>query len=81
MELEQLMLHTEALIFASQQPITQAELAEYLSNIVEVPIEPARIQQVTETIVEKYKSEHFPFELKETGGGYQFLTKSAYHQT
>jgi hypothetical protein len=55
MELEQLMLHTEALIFASQQPITQAELAEYLSNIVEAPIEPVRIQQVVETIGEKYK--------------------------
>ncbi len=81
MELEQLMLHTEALIFASQQPITQAELAEYLSNLVEAPIEPVRIQQVVETIGEKYKSEHFPFELKETGGGYQFLTKPAYHQT
>lgn len=81
MELEQLMLHTEALIFASQQPITQAELAEYLSNIVEAPIEAGRIQQVIETIGEKYESAHFPFELKETGGGFQFLTKPAYHQT
>ncbi len=81
MELEQLMLHTEALIFASQQPITQAELAEYISNVVETPVEPERIQQVIETIGEKYRSAHFPFELKETGGGYQFLTKSAYHQT
>ncbi len=30
---------------------------------------------------EKYQAEYYPFELREIGGGYQFLTKKAFHKT
>lgn len=81
MDLEQLILHVEALVFASQQPIVAGELLEHISNVTEEHIDLTRIEQALETIKEKYASAHYPFELKETGGGFQFLTKSSYHQT
>lgn len=81
MELEQLILHVEALIFSSQQPITQVELIELISNVVEEQIHGDRIALAIETIREKYDTAHYPFGLVSSGGGYQFLTKAAYHQT
>ncbi|RQO30420.1 SMC-Scp complex subunit ScpB [Taibaiella sp. KBW10] len=81
MELEQLILHVEALVFSSQQPLTQVELIELMSNVTEVPIPGERIALAIETVKEKYDTPHYPFQLTETGGGYQFLTKAAYHQT
>ena len=32
-------------------------------------------------IKQKYDNSHFPFQLVETGGGFQFLTKKAFHNT
>jgi len=31
--------------------------------------------------VEKYNSEFYPFEVRQSGGGWQFLTKKEYHKT
>ena len=81
MELEQLILHVEALIFSSQQPITQVELIELISNVVEEQIHGDRIALAIDTIREKYDTAHYPFGLVSSGGGYQFLTKASYHQT
>jgi len=81
MELEQLILHIEALIFASERPITQAELIEYASQSLELELEADRIQACIDAVREKYDTEFFPFQLKEIGGGYQFLTKKEYHKT
>lgn len=81
MELEQLILHVEALIFSSQQPITQVELIELISNVIEEQIHGDRIALAIDTIREKYDTPHYPFGLVSSGGGYQFLTKSAYHPT
>lgn len=81
MDFEQMILHVEALVFASQQPISANELLEHMSNVVEAPIELERMEQILATIQEKYDTPHYPFALTATGGGYQFLTKTAYHQT
>lgn len=81
MEIEQLMPHVEALIFASDRPLPQMEVYELLSNIVEEPLENDKISFCLEAVREKYNTDYYPFELSETGGGYQFLTKKTYHQT
>ena len=81
MELEQLILHIEALIFASERPITQAELTEYASQSLEMELEADRIAACIEAVREKYDTDFFPFQLREIGGGYQFLTKKEYHKT
>lgn len=81
MDIEQLMPHVEALIFASERPITQIELTEMIGQAMEESIEAERISTCIDAIREKYDAEYYPFQLKEAGGGYQFLTKKAFHKT
>lgn len=81
MDIEQLMLHVEALIFASERPVTQMEMIEMISQSVEDTIEIDRIGACIEAVREKYEAEYYPFQLREVGGGYQFLTKKAFHKT
>lgn len=81
MDIEQLMPHVEALIFASERPITMMEMTEMLGQALEQQIEGDRIVTCIDAIREKYEAEYYPFQLREAGGGYQFLTKKAYHKT
>ncbi|PZF73193.1 SMC-Scp complex subunit ScpB [Taibaiella soli] len=81
MDIEQLMPHVEALIFASERPITSAELTEMLGQAFETPVESELVASCIEVVREKYEADYFPFQLKEIGGGYQFLTKKAFHKT
>ncbi len=81
MDIEQLMMHVEALIFASERPVTQMELIEMISQTVEETIEADRIAACIDAVREKYEAEYYPFQLREIGGGYQFLTKKAFHKT
>jgi len=81
MDIEQLMPHIEALVFASERPITMIEMVDLLSQTFEEPIESDRIAACIEAVREKYSAEYYPFELREVGGGYQFLTKKEYHKT
>ncbi|WP_276133021.1 SMC-Scp complex subunit ScpB [Polluticoccus soli] len=81
MDIEQLMPHVEALIFASERPLTMVEMVEMLSNAFELPIEENRVATCIEAVREKYDASYYPFQLREAGGGYQFLTKKEYHRT
>ena len=81
MDIEQLMPHVEALIFASERPITQMEVTEMIGQAMEESIEAERVATCLDAIREKYEAHYYPFHLKEAGGGYQFLTKKAYHKT
>lgn len=81
MNVEQLMPHIEALIFASERPITIIELSEMLSQTFDDPLENERIMSSIEAIREKYDADYYPFQLREVGGGFQFLTKKQYHKT
>ena len=81
MDIEQLMPHVEALVFASDRPLTQIEMTEILGQALETVIESERIATCLDAIREKYDAEYYPFQLREIGGGYQFLTKKAFHKT
>ncbi|HTN46133.1 MAG TPA: SMC-Scp complex subunit ScpB [Flavipsychrobacter sp.] len=81
MDIEQLMLHVEALIFASERPITQMEIVEMVSQSMEESIEGEKIAATIDGIREKYEAAYYPFQLREVGGGFQFLTKKAFHKT
>jgi segregation and condensation protein B len=84
MELSQIIPHIEVLIFASDKPLTGAELLELVNNALGFIEDRAVLEQVTaalEAIREKYDSEFYPFEIRESGGGWQFLTKKEYHKT
>jgi segregation and condensation protein B len=40
-----------------------------------------QVEASIDGIVEKYNSEFYPFEVKQSGGGWQFLTKKDFHKT
>jgi len=84
MELSQIIPHIEALIFASDRPLGHAELLEMLNNALAFIEDRASIEQVEAAvggIKEKYDAEFYAFELRQIGGGWQFLTKKEYHKT
>lgn len=84
MEISELIPHIESLVFASDKPLTSAEVAELINQAFGFMEEKVAVEQVDaaiEGIVEKYNSEFYPFEVRQSGGGWQFLTKKEYHKT
>jgi segregation and condensation protein B len=84
MELSDLIPHIEALIFASDKPLTAMEMTELLNNafgFMDDKLTLDQIQTGIDGIVAKYNSEFYPFEVRESGGGWQFLSKKAFHKT
>jgi len=84
MEINNLIPHIESLIFASDKPLTTLEILELVNNAFAFMDEKVSLDQVESAIdgiVEKYNSEFYPFEVRQSGGGWQFLTKKEYHKT
>ena len=84
MDLATIIPHIEALIFASDKPLGNLELTELVNNALGFIEDRASLDQVetaVQGIYEKYSSEFYAFELKQSGGGWQFLTKPEYHKT
>lgn len=84
MDLSLIIPHIEALIFASEKPLASNELAELVNNALGFIDDRATIEQVEaaiNAIKEKYESEFYPFEVVESGGGLQFLTKKEFYKT
>src|SRR5205085_6400780 len=84
MELSQIIPHIEALIFASDKPLTALDIVELINNafgFMEERITLDQVESSIEGIREKYNSEFYPFEVKESGGGWQFLSKKDFHKT
>lgn len=84
MEISTIIPHIEALIFASDKPLTSAEITELVNaafGFMEDKLQGEQIDAALEGIVEKYNSEFYPFEVVQSGGGWQFLTKKDFHKT
>ncbi|MDZ4806752.1 MAG: SMC-Scp complex subunit ScpB [Bacteroidota bacterium] len=84
MEITNLIPHIEALIFASDKPLTTLEITELVNNALGFMDDKISLDQVEaslEGITEKYSADFYPFEVKQSGGGWQFLTRPAYHKT
>ncbi len=84
MELSVIIPHIEALIFAAERPLTTLELCDLVNNALGFIEDRASLDQTEAAIAaikEKYAAEFYPFEVRESGGGWQFLTKRDYHKT
>jgi segregation and condensation protein B len=84
MILSELIPHIEALIFASDKPLTAMELTELLNNAFGFMDDKLTLDQIStgiEGIVAKYNSDFYPFEVRESGGGWQFLSKKSFYKT
>ena len=84
MEISNLIPHIEVLIFASDKPLTSLDITELVNNafgFMEDKVTLDQVEASVEGIVEKYNSEFYPFEVRQSGGGWQFLTKKDFHKT
>ncbi len=84
MEIGNIIPHIEALIFASDKPLTALEITELINNAFGFMEDKITLDQVVtciDGIREKYSAEFYPFEIRESGGGIQFLTKKEFHKT
>ncbi len=76
-----LKLHIEALIFASPQAIPLAEIRAVLTETFQTEISETDIQNWIAESQAQFSKADFAFELVEIAGGYQFLTKGAFHNS
>jgi segregation and condensation protein B len=84
MEISEIIPHIEVLIFASEKPLTSLDIVELINNtfgFLEDRVTLEQVESGLDGIREKYASEFYPFEVRQSGGGWQFLTKVAYHKT
>jgi segregation and condensation protein B len=64
--------------------LTALDIVELINNtfgFLEERVNLDQVESALEGIREKYNSEFYPFEVRESGGGWQFLTKVSYHTT
>lgn len=73
--------HIEALIFASPQAISTADIKLVLEEALQMEVPETDILTAIADIRGRFQHEDFAFELVEIAGGWQFLTKGAYHNT
>ncbi len=70
--------HIEALIFCAPKPITLKEIQSCLNEMFEANVPVKDIEKGIEDLKNKYAADEHSFEVVNSGGGYQFLTKPAY---
>ncbi len=83
-EVSAIVPHIEALIFASDKPLSTSELTELVNNalgFLEDRVSLDQVEAALQAITEKYESEFYSFEVIQSGGGWQFLTKKEFHKT
>ena len=73
--------HVEALIFAAANPISLEELQNVLMEAFGVQFAQKVILEAVEDVRLRYDADVHSFEMVEVAGGYQFMTKGAYHET
>lgn len=84
MDIAEIIPHIEALIFASDRPLSAPEITDFLDRALGFMEEKASLEQVVtaiEVISEKYDAPFYAFRMMKSGGGYQFFTKKEYFQT
>ena len=81
-KMENLHQHIEALVFSSEMAVTPADLVQAMNKAFPAsPLDEQVVEQILKDLEQKFKSDIFAFELRVIGGGYQFFTKAAYHNT
>lgn len=79
--MDRLAQHIEALIFASNSPISIQEIMDCLEATFEVEFKEEEVKEAIELVRGRYEDDQYAFELVSISGGLRFLTKSAYFGT
>lgn len=77
--LEKLAQHIEGLIFATDSPISMEEIKSCLEETFETEFQEADIENAIGQVKDRFLAENSAIELVEIAGGFQFMTKGAYH--
>lgn len=81
LDLAQLSGHVEAIVFTSEQPVAVADVTGALNRAHGLELDPNVVRNHLDDLLEKYADDRYPFRIVESGGGYRFMSKEAYHQT
>jgi segregation and condensation protein B len=76
-----LMNHVEAMIFCAPAPVYAEDLRMCLTEMLATDIAMTDIQAALEGLKERYNRDDTALQLVAVAGGYQLLTKPAYHQS
>jgi segregation and condensation protein B len=79
--MEKLEQQIESLIFSSESPLSTHDIQDCLSKRFGLFIADPDLDAALAVLTARYQDEQFAFELKQIAGGYQFLTKTQYHET
>lgn len=79
--MDNLTLHIESLIFATEQAISFDEIKTALQDTFRTPFENVVIEDGINDLIDKYNHEQFSMEIVEISGGYTFMSKGAFHLT
>lgn len=77
--MEQLAQYIEALIFASDTPVSLQDIRHCLEETFAQPFEMADVEQAIGQISARYGQGEHAIEVVEIAGGFQFMTKGAFH--
>ncbi len=73
--------HIEALIFATEHPITIEEMKAVLDVTFETEFQEEDLLKGVDAVKEKFSDPQFAFEVIEIAKGFQFLTKPSFHNS
>lgn len=79
--MEYLAQHIEGLIFTSPQPLSIQDIQSCLEETFETNFPDTDIKSALGSIQDRYSENEYAFEVIAISGGYQFMTKGAYHKT
>ncbi len=79
--MEKLAQHIESLIFSADTPISLKEIIDCLTEAFGLQFHESDVLDAINSLKERYQEASFSIEPLEIAGGYQFLTKGAYHNT
>lgn len=79
--LDNITLHIEALIFASDSPMSLKEIQQCLESILDQKLDKTVLQNKITALQQKYLSNNFSFSIMEIADGYQFLSKPEFNET
>lgn len=79
--MEQLAQQIESLIFTTDHAIHLEEISSVLEEAFGLSFHDSDLLAAIEQLKSRYQAPEYAFEIVEMGGGYQFLTKGAFHNT
>lgn len=78
-DVEHLEQHIEALIFATDVPVSVEDIRKSLEETFETKFKVDEIETGIQNLQNRYAADHFAIEIVEIAGGFQFMTKAAFH--